>query len=166
MYEIFLRLLAERGVTTADVCKATGISQSTLSNWKKRNNILSPALLGKIADYFGVSLDYMMGHKEKHRADEIMFDPGKIGLAKIPLSAEGAGQIRSVSRKANEKKPRNKAKYTVAKAIMKLESKMENNQSTPMTQQLVEYFNQLPLDVRQNFLNLVKSTAENYKEKP
>ena len=61
MYEIFLRLLAERGVTTADVCKATGISQSTLSNWKKRNNILSPALLGKIADYFNVSMDYMIG---------------------------------------------------------------------------------------------------------
>lgn len=61
MYEIFERLLAEKGLMTVDVCKATGISQSTISNWKKRKNTLSPALLQKIANYFGVSLDYMMG---------------------------------------------------------------------------------------------------------
>ena len=70
MYDIFVRLLADRGVTTADVCKATGISQSTLSNWKKRNNILSPALLGKIADYFGVSLDFMMGKDDNFYPSE------------------------------------------------------------------------------------------------
>lgn len=61
MYDIFEKLLAERGLTTADVCRATGISQSTMSNWKKRGNALSPKLLKLIADYFGVSLDYMMG---------------------------------------------------------------------------------------------------------
>lgn len=61
MYDIFERLLGERGATVADVCRATGIRQSTLSNWKKRNNKLSAKNAELIADYFGVSVDFLMG---------------------------------------------------------------------------------------------------------
>lgn len=61
MYYIFEQLLQERGLRTVDVCKATGISQSTISNWKRRGNMLNPGNLKKVADFFGVSLDYMMG---------------------------------------------------------------------------------------------------------
>lgn len=48
MYEIFLKLLEEKGVTTADVCKATGISQPTISNWKKRRGKIGIATASKI----------------------------------------------------------------------------------------------------------------------
>lgn len=86
MYDIFLRLLAERGVTTADVCKATGISQSTLSNWKKRNNVLSSALLGKIAEYFDVSIDYMMGKEtEKIHTTKSTIISGNAGVGKSSI---------------------------------------------------------------------------------
>ena len=91
MYDIFVRLLAERGVTTADVCKATGISQSTLSNWKKRNNVLSPALLGKIADYFHVSLDYMMGKEENPAAANTIFE--RQDIVKISDEAKHVAMI-------------------------------------------------------------------------
>lgn len=64
MYEYFEQLLKERGLRTADVCKATGISQSTISNWKKRRNCLSPTNLKKIADFFGVSVDCLMGSED------------------------------------------------------------------------------------------------------
>ena len=69
MYKIYKRLLDERGVSTADVCKATGISQSTMSNWKKRNNMISPANAKKIAEYFGVTVDYLM-YGEMHTSEE------------------------------------------------------------------------------------------------
>lgn len=65
MYEIFEELLQKHGVTTYQVSKATGISQSTFSNWKSRRNLLSPDKARMIADYFGVSLDYLMTGKEK-----------------------------------------------------------------------------------------------------
>lgn len=65
MYEIFEQLLQSFGVTAYQVSKATGISQTTLSNWKQRRNILSPKFLQKIADYFGVSVDYLMTGKEE-----------------------------------------------------------------------------------------------------
>lgn len=61
MYEIFLKLLEEKGVTTADVCKATGISQPTMSNWKKRRGKIGIATASKIAAYFGVSVEFLYG---------------------------------------------------------------------------------------------------------
>lgn len=64
MYEIYLRLLAERGVKTADVCRATGISQTTMANWKKRRGKLGTKNAMLIAEYFGVSVEYLMGREE------------------------------------------------------------------------------------------------------
>lgn len=60
MWEIFELLCGKKGVTTADVCKALGIAQSTMSNWKKRRNRINVKHGQKIADYFGVSLQYLM----------------------------------------------------------------------------------------------------------
>lgn len=65
MYEIFEQLLQKYGVTTYQVSKATGISQSTFSNWKSRRNLLSADKATLIANYFGVSLDYLMTGKEE-----------------------------------------------------------------------------------------------------
>ena len=65
MYEIFEQLLLKFGVTAYQVSKATGVSQSTLSSWKTRRNLISPDKGQKIADYFGVTLGYLMGTEEE-----------------------------------------------------------------------------------------------------
>lgn len=65
MYEIFEQLLQKFNVTTYQVSKATGISQSTFSNWKYRRNLIRGDKAKLIADYFGVSVDYLMTGKEK-----------------------------------------------------------------------------------------------------
>lgn len=64
MYEIFEQLLQRYGVTPYKVSKATGISQSSLSDWKMGKITPKTATLKKIADYFGVSLDYLTTGKE------------------------------------------------------------------------------------------------------
>ena len=38
MYEKYLKLLKDRGVTTYQVCKETGIPESTISMWKARKD--------------------------------------------------------------------------------------------------------------------------------
>lgn len=65
MYSIFEQLLQVNGVSSYKVSKDTGISQVTLSNWK--NGISTPKQdkLKILADYFGVSLSYLMGIEEK-----------------------------------------------------------------------------------------------------
>ena len=65
MYEIYERLLKEKGLTSADVSRETGIGQSTLSTWKKRKTTLNIKNAQKIADYLGVSIDYLMGKEKK-----------------------------------------------------------------------------------------------------
>ena len=60
MYEIFERLLEEHGVTAYKVCKATGLTTATISNWKAGRYTPKQDKLQKIADYFGVSIEYIM----------------------------------------------------------------------------------------------------------
>lgn len=65
MYEVFEQLLQKFGVTTYQVSKATGIAQSTFSSWKSRNNLITGEKARKIADYFGVTVDYLMTGDKK-----------------------------------------------------------------------------------------------------
>jgi transcriptional regulator with XRE-family HTH domain len=61
MYEIFEHLLKEAGITAYKVSKDTGISQTTLSDWKRGRSVPKTEKLQTIADYFDVSLDYLLG---------------------------------------------------------------------------------------------------------
>ncbi len=84
MYEIFLKLLELHNVTTADVCKATGISQSVMSNWKKRNNLLSAKNAQLVADYFNVSVKYLLtGEEDAEKGKEYYFNNEAAEYAKF-----------------------------------------------------------------------------------
>ena len=93
MYEIFERLLKEKGLRRADVSRATGIAQSTLSDWKHgRTKDMSIESLKLIADYLDVSVDYLMTGEEQPAyyideevaqiAQELHDDPNMRGLFK------------------------------------------------------------------------------------
>lgn len=68
MYEIFERLLKEKGVSTAEVCKAIGMRQGVISDWKYGRYTPKVDKLTKIADYFGVSLEYLQTGSEANQA--------------------------------------------------------------------------------------------------
>lgn len=70
MYEVFEHLLQSYGISAYKFCKDTGISQSTISTWKKKNNLISGELAKKIADYFNVSIEYLMTGEEKDRGEK------------------------------------------------------------------------------------------------
>ena len=73
MYDIFVKLLEKYGVTAYKVSKATGISGSTFSDWKSGRSTPKQEKLQKIADYFGVTVEYLMTGKEepKEKAPEL-----------------------------------------------------------------------------------------------
>lgn len=60
MYEAFNKLLLKNNITPYKVSKETGVSQSTLSDWKRGISTPKPDKLQKIADYFGVPLTYFL----------------------------------------------------------------------------------------------------------
>ena len=61
MYEIFVKLCQDRGVTPYQVAKSTGISQAALSTWKRGRTVPRDSTLHKIADYFHVTVSYLNG---------------------------------------------------------------------------------------------------------
>lgn len=64
MYEIYQILLDEKGLKNADVARATGISDMTLSDWKRGKSVPKSDKIRKIAEYLNVSVDYLMTGKE------------------------------------------------------------------------------------------------------
>ena len=65
MYDIFEQLLQSLGISAYKFCKDTGISQSTISTWKKKRNIISGDIAKQIADYFNITVDYLITGEEK-----------------------------------------------------------------------------------------------------
>lgn len=70
MYEIFEQLLQSYGITAYKFCKETGITQSTISTWKTKRNLISGELAKKIADYFNVSVGYLMTGEEQEGGEK------------------------------------------------------------------------------------------------
>ena len=63
-YENFEKLCSERNVNPSKVSKATGISTATFTSWKQGKYTPKQDKLQLIADYFHVSIDYLMTGKE------------------------------------------------------------------------------------------------------
>ena len=70
MYEIFEQLLQKFNVTPYKISKETGVTQTTLSNWKNGKSTPSTANMQKIADYFNVSIDYLMTGEENEAREK------------------------------------------------------------------------------------------------
>lgn len=67
MYEIFEELRIKKGVSVYRISKETGVPQSTLSAWKAGEYTPKQDKLKKIADYFGVTVDYLLGNEQKNK---------------------------------------------------------------------------------------------------
>ena len=60
MYSKYAELRDKRGVRDIEVSRATGISPSTLSDWKQGHYTPKSDKIKKLADYFGVSIEELL----------------------------------------------------------------------------------------------------------
>lgn len=65
-------LRVQDGLTQIELAKIIGVAQNTLSNWENGNREPDNATLAKIADYFHVSIDYILGRTD----DPIDYEDG------------------------------------------------------------------------------------------
>lgn len=62
IYNRIQQLCRTKGINVTFLCSACGISRASLSDYKSgRKKTLSASTLAKIAEYFGVSVDYLYG---------------------------------------------------------------------------------------------------------
>ena len=61
MIERILSLMKNKGVTAQELTKSAGLNNSAITEWKKGKAKPSTEAIIKIADYFNVSTDYVLG---------------------------------------------------------------------------------------------------------
>ena len=69
-YDRFKLLCDQKGVSCNKAALEIGLSNATPTKWKKTNATPSGETLDKIAAYFGVSTDYLLGKENKKAPTE------------------------------------------------------------------------------------------------
>lgn len=69
-YDIFRSLCEKKGVSCHKAALDIGLSNATPTIWKKRNITPKGDTLAKIADYFDVSIDYLLGSEAEKTPTE------------------------------------------------------------------------------------------------
>lgn len=59
------RLRQKKGITQEQLAEVLNISNAAVSKWERGGSFPDITMLFPIADYFGVSVDELMGHNEK-----------------------------------------------------------------------------------------------------
>lgn len=70
MWKVMEELLEEKHVKVSQVAKETGVNLSTFTDWKTGRCHPKIEKLQKIANYFGVSVEYLTTGKDKQFSDE------------------------------------------------------------------------------------------------
>lgn len=140
MYEIFESLMKEKGLTAYKVSADTGISQATLSDWKKGKHTPKIDKLITLSNYFDVDVDYLLGQSS------IRKKPG--------MSEEETEYVMRQGEMLQEQKIK-EALQTITNAI--------NNKPklTSQEQRLLTYFQMLSGDMQDRLLDLIEATAKN-----
>lgn len=64
-------LFDERNITPYKLSKDTGITQAGISRWRSMGMLPDGSTLIKLADYFDVSIDYLVGRDDVPNRKEI-----------------------------------------------------------------------------------------------
>ena len=62
--DTLLKLVNEKGITKNKLMTDLEFGSGTFATWESRGTIPSGEILAKIADYFNVSIDYLMGREK------------------------------------------------------------------------------------------------------
>ena len=77
LYECIMKLCADKGISGYKMCADTGISRGLLTDLKAgRKKTITTGTAQKIADYFGVSVDYLLGNTDQKEKAPIKKDEG------------------------------------------------------------------------------------------
>lgn len=80
----------EKGISQAELGRSIGVERSTICQYEKGSRMPDNNTLIKIADYFGVSIDFLLERKEQKNdyAIKDAIDVGELEMYPIPLLGE------------------------------------------------------------------------------
>lgn len=80
-----LNLLNERNIKQQEFAKAIGVRKQAISEWKNGTTKSYMKYIDKIADYFNVSTDYLLGNKTHSEVPDPLFLEELNGLTESEL---------------------------------------------------------------------------------
>lgn len=145
---ILTHLRKEKGVSQKEAAEALGVSQSLLSHYEKGVRECGLVFLVRAADYYDVTVDYILGRSYEK-------DGKKISLDELPedIQSKGNSGIRSMLPTLNKKLINNSVSI-----IMDVLSSVNNKKLT------TEVSNYLDLAVYRVFRMLYNSNADNMQD--
>ena len=78
-YEIYCELCRKNGMTPSGAAGKIGFNRASVTMWKNTGKAPKQELLVRIADYFGVSTDYLLGKEENK---PILSDKDRLDIAR------------------------------------------------------------------------------------
>ena len=70
-YDVFNSLCAAKGISCKRASMEIGLSNSTAAKWKRTGATPNGDTLSKIADYFGVTTDYLLNGEQKEKPSTV-----------------------------------------------------------------------------------------------
>ncbi len=129
----------KKGLTQEQIAEALNISYQAVSKWETAASLPDVSMLTIIADYFGVSIDYLLGHDLGKQAKEI---DGIIEIAKNHFDKREYGKAVPILREALGKHPANEhLMYQLAWALSgtKKESPENYNEAILLYEKILEF---------------------------
>lgn len=111
--EILIKLRKNAGLTQKELCKMLNVSRSTYNGYELEKFEPNIETLKKLADFYNVSVDYLIGHRQNNKID-------KSGLTNTQKN------IIDIVSQLNETQANRVESY----AIAKLEEQEEHSQKT------------------------------------
>ena len=156
-YDVFMKLCENKGVTPAKVAKETGINPQTISMWKTQGSTPNSKTMAKIAEYFDVSVRFLLGGDEKENQIKISTNQGDLSVRELEyisasLQEELLGlkqKMDSLAKSMNELQARREEIYRQAHQVETLIAMMQratNGSEMQTISKLAETFLDRPRD--------------------
>ena len=85
-YDVFLRLCASKNVSPSKAAEAVGLNRAAVAKWK--NGATPSAVTAiKLADYFGVTTDYLLGKPTQKEIPPVLTKKDERDIEKILAAA-------------------------------------------------------------------------------
>mgnify|MGYP002535925270 CR=1 FL=1 len=105
-YDNFVRLCNRMGKSPSSVATEIGLSRASVSGWKNGKKPTDATAM-KLADYLGVSVDYLLGNEQKEEPQPEQIDLSDVELGFLgdykELTEENKATVRDMVRLMRER---------------------------------------------------------------
>ena len=82
-FDIFYELYKQKGISCKKAAEEIGLSNSITTKWKKTGATPGVETLDKVAAYFNVSMDYLLGKESEQKKMPVLTKKDELDIARI-----------------------------------------------------------------------------------